>query len=56
MANPQFNSILLADIRSLPDVERPWLLVQLSQNSSELSDQVLAEMALAGQVYDGLGQ
>jgi hypothetical protein len=30
-------------------------MVQLIQNSGNLSDQVLAEMALAGQVFDGLG-
>jgi hypothetical protein len=56
MTNPQLTRNLLEVIRSLPDADRRWLLEQLGQDSGELSDHELAEMALAGQAFDDLAQ
>ena len=43
MTNPQLTENLLAVIRSLPADVRRWLLRQLEQDSSELSNGALAE-------------
>ena len=43
-------------IRSLPDEDQRWLLEQLGQEATHLSSQELAELALAGQAFDGLAQ
>jgi hypothetical protein len=56
MTNPQLTRNLLEVIRSLPDTDRRWLLVQLGQDSADLSDQELAAMALAGQAFDDLSE
>ncbi len=56
MTNPQLTRNLLEVIRSLPDVDRRWLLDQLGQDSAELSDPELAAMALAGQAFDDLAE
>ena len=56
MTNPQLTRNLLEVIRSLPDTDRRWLLVQLGQDSADLSDQELAAMALTGQAFDDLSE
>jgi len=43
-------------IRSLPDEDRRWLLGQLGQESADLNNQDLAELAQAGQAFDDLAQ
>lgn len=47
MTNPQLTENLLAVIRNLPADDRRWLLKQLEQGSSDLSNGALAEMAMA---------
>ena len=54
MTNPQLTENLLAVIRSLPADDRHWLLRQLEQDNSDLSDGALAEMAMAGGAFDDL--
>ena len=56
MTNPQLIKNLLEVIRSLPDEDRRWLLEQLGQDSAELSNQDLAELAQAGHAFDDLAQ
>jgi hypothetical protein len=56
MTNPQLTKNLLEVIRSLPDDDRRWLLEQLGQDSAELSNQDLADIAQAGQAFDDLAQ
>ena len=51
MTNSQLTKNLLEVIRSLP-----WLLEKLGEDSGELSDDELADMALAGQAFDDLAQ
>jgi hypothetical protein len=41
-------------IRRLPADDRHWLLRQLEQDNSDLSNGVLAEMAMAGGAFDDL--
>ncbi|MFM7548264.1 MAG: hypothetical protein ACKO8I_05195 [Cyanobacteriota bacterium] len=55
MTYPQLTENLLAIIRSLPADDRSWLLKQLEQDSSDLSQGALAEMAMAGGAFDDLG-
>ena len=47
MTNPQLTENLPAD-------DRRWLLRQLEQDSSDLSNGALAEMAMAGGAFDDL--
>lgn len=54
MTNPQLTENLLAVIRSLPANDRRWLLSQLEQDSTDLSNGALAELAMAGGAYDDL--
>ena len=54
MTNPQLTENLLAVIRSLPADDRHWLLRQLEQDNSDLSNGALAEMAMAGGAFDDL--
>ena len=54
MTNPQLTENLLAVIRSLPADDRHWLLRQLEQDNSDLSNAALAEMAMAGGAFDDL--
>jgi hypothetical protein len=54
MTNPQLTRNLLEVIRSLPDPDRRWLLEQLGQDSSELGNDELAQIAQAGQAFDDL--
>ncbi len=54
MTNPQLTENLLAVIRSLPADDRRWLLRQLEQDNSDLSNGALAEMAMAGGAFDDL--
>jgi hypothetical protein len=48
MNNPQLTENLLAVIRSLPADDRRWLLSQLEQDGSDLSNGSLAELAMTG--------
>ena len=54
MTNPQLTENLLAVIRSLPADDRRWLLSQLEQDSTDLSNGALAELAMAGGAIDDL--
>ena len=54
MINPQLTENLLAVIRSLPADDRRWLLSQLEQDSTDLSNAALAELAMAGGAFDDL--
>jgi hypothetical protein len=54
MTNPQLTENLLAVIRSLPANDRRWLLSQLEQDSTDLSNAALAELAMAGGAFDDL--
>ena len=54
MTNPQLTENLLAVIRSLPADDRRWLLSQLEQDSTDLSNAALAELAMAGGAFDDL--
>ena len=54
MTNPQLTENLLGVIRSLPADDRRWLLRQLEQDSSKLSLDALAELAMAGGGFDDL--
>jgi hypothetical protein len=56
MTNPQLTKNLLEVIRSLADEDRRWLLEQLGQDSADLSNQDLADLAQAGQAFDDLAQ
>lgn len=56
MTNPQLTKNLLEVIRSLPDEDRRWLLEQLGQDSAELSNQDLVDLAQGGQAFDDLAQ
>jgi hypothetical protein len=56
MTNPQLTKNLLEVIRSLPDEDRRWLLEQLGQDSADLNNQDLADLAQAGQAFDDLAQ
>ena len=56
MTNPQLTKNLLEVIPSPPDEDRRWLLEQFGQDSAELSNQDLAELAQAGQAFDDLAQ
>lgn len=56
MTNPQLTKNLLEVIRSLPDEDRHWLLEQLGQDSADLSNQDLADLAQAGRAFDDLAQ
>jgi hypothetical protein len=54
MTNPKLTENLLAVIRSLPAYDCRWLLRQLEQDSSDLSDGALAELAMAGGAFNDL--
>ncbi|MFN5698550.1 MAG: hypothetical protein ACK486_16160, partial [Cyanobacteriota bacterium] len=54
MTNPQLTENLLAVIRSLPADDRRWLLRQLEEDSRDLSNGALVEMAMAGGAFDDL--
>ena len=54
MTNPQLTENLLAVIRSLQADDRRWLLRQLEQDSSDLSNAAMAELAMAGGAFDDL--
>lgn len=54
MTNPQLTENLLAVIRSLPADDRRWLLSQLEQDGSDLSNGSLAELAMTGGAFDDL--
>ena len=54
MTNPQLTENLLAVIRSLPADDRRWLLSQLEQDSTDLSNAALAELAMGGGAFDDL--
>ena len=54
MTNPQLTENLLAVIRSLPADDRRWLLSQREQDSTDLSNAALAELAMAGGAFDDL--
>ena len=41
-------------ISSLPADDRSWMLRQLEQDNSELSNGALAEIAMAGRTFDDL--
>ena len=56
MTNPQLTKNLLEVIRSLPDEDRRWLLEQLGQESADLNNQDLAELAQTSQAFDDLAQ
>jgi len=56
MTNPQLTRNLLEVIRSLPDADRRWLLEQLGQDFTDLSDHELAAMAMASQAFDDLAE
>ena len=56
MTSSQLTKNLLEVIRSLPYADRRWLLEKLGEDSGELSDDELADMALAGQAFDDLAQ
>ena len=54
MTNPQLTENLLAVIRSLPADDRRWLLSQLEQDSTDLSNGALAELSMAVGAFDDL--